>query len=128
MPFFPNPRKLVPINEIKWIHSIWLFNLLTMSRTWWKLFQKRVLPTNIDIYVSLLYIRFYFLCFSAYGIYLIGGKAHPSTMDYDTKPQYQIIVACTDDLGLTTEKTFLLNVVRNKPSVINVLPSKYSVC
>jgi hypothetical protein len=48
-------------------------------------------------------------------------------MDYDTKPQYTIVVVCTDDLGLTTEKTIYLNVVRNEPPVINVLPSKYAV-
>lgn len=49
-------------------------------------------------------------------------------MDYDTKSQYEVIVACTDDLGLTTEKTFHLNVVRNDPPVINVLPSKNELC
>ena len=86
------------------------------------LFQKRILHTKLDFYV------FIYICFSAYGIYLLGGKAHPVTMDYDTKSQYEIIVACTDDLGLTTEKTFHLNVVRNEPPVINVLPSKYTIC
>ena len=64
---------------------------------------------------------------TAYGISLLGGKAHPNIMDYDTKPQYTIVVSCTDDLGLTTEKTIYLNVVRNEPPVINVLPSKYAV-
>ena len=36
------------------LYVIWLSNLLTMSSTWWRLFQKRVVCTKLDIYVFFL--------------------------------------------------------------------------
>lgn len=58
---------------------------------------------------------------SPYYLYLLSGSK--SKMFYDTKPQYQVNVVCTDiPYGLTSERTFTVNVIRNEPPTINALP------
>ncbi|XP_063416621.1 protocadherin Fat 4-like [Mytilus trossulus] len=57
-----------------------------------------------------------------YGIYLIGG----TTLDYDTTPSYSFTVKCEDQRRNDTA-SFIVNLIRNTPPVINSLPSTESI-